>query len=151
MYFGVPVFSAAFPPAIGVLAIGVFGLCGMMIFLNQAQRLAAASVKVESVQRLDAQAMSYIVTYVIPFLALPSDTWQRTSSLLIFLFVLCLLYVNSNMIHINPMLNLLGYHLYEITLENGSTHALITRHRVVRGQSLSAIKVGDDILIAKGN
>ena len=45
---------------------------------------------------------------------------------------LAILYVHSNMIHINPMLNLFGYHLYEITLVEGETYALLTGRRISR-------------------
>jgi hypothetical protein len=93
--------------------------------------------------------MSYIVTYIIPFLAVPFNGWEQGIALLIFFLVLCILYVNSNMVHINPMLNLAGYRLYEITLDDGAVHSLITRRRIVRGESLSVIKLGEDILMEK--
>ena len=93
--------------------------------------------------------MSYIVTYVIPFMAVPFSDWQQGMALSIFFVVLGILYVNSNMIHINPMLNLGRYHLYEVTLEDGGMHSLITHQRVARGQSLSVIKIGEDILLEK--
>ena len=68
---------------------------------------------------------------------------------MIFLFALCVVYINSNMVYLNPMLNLLGFRLYEVTLRDGGEHFLLTRRRVVRGETLSAIKVGEDILMEK--
>lgn len=93
--------------------------------------------------------MSYIASYVIPFLVPSLQNWQHGLALGIFFFILGVIHVNSNMIHINPMLNLQKYHLYEITTESGSTHALISRKRIQRGLRLEVIKVGDDILIEK--
>ena len=52
---------------------------------------------VEHVERIDAEATSYIVTYVIPFLALPSDTWEHGVALVILYLVLCILYVSGLM------------------------------------------------------
>lgn len=53
------------------------------------------------------------------------------------------------MIHINPMLNLEGYHLYEVTLGDGAIHSLITRRKIKKGERLSVIKLGADILLEK--
>lgn len=93
--------------------------------------------------------MSYIASYVIPFLAVPFNGLEQALSLIIFFIVLGVIYVNSNMIHINPMLNIIGYTLYDVTLESGSTHSLITRRHIVRGESLSVVKIGEDILMEK--
>lgn len=135
--------------AIAILSFGVIGLVGMAMYLHMANRLGPIQIKVGGLQRRDADAMSYIVSYVIPFLAIPFSGWEQGVALSIFFVVLGILYVNSNMIHINPMLNLAGYHLYEITLEDGAVHSLITRRRIVRGEKLLVIKVGEDIFLEK--
>lgn len=135
--------------AIAILIVGLLGVLGMYLYLRQAQKLAPSKIKVSALQRLDAEAMSYIVTYVIPFLAIPFNGWEQGIALSIFFVVLGILYVNSNMIHINPMLNLSGYHLYEVAIEGGGTHALITRHRILRGDEVKVIKIGEDILLEK--
>jgi hypothetical protein len=93
--------------------------------------------------------MSYLVTYVVPFLALPSDSWERVVALVLFFLMLSILYVNSNMIHVNPMLNALGYHVYEVTLSDGDICTLVTRRRVRRGGSLEITKLGEDLFLEK--
>ncbi|MCU1240741.1 MAG: hypothetical protein JWO71_1467 [Candidatus Acidoferrum typicum] len=133
------------------LAVGVLGLVGLAVYLRSVNRLEPILVKASLVERHDAEAMAYIVTYVIPFLSIPFNGLQQGIAQSIFFVVLGILYVNSNMIHINPMLNLAGYHLYGVTLEDGGTHSLIARHRIVRGQQIRAIKLADDILLEKGD
>lgn len=136
--------------AIATLSLGIVGLFGMYLYLKLASGLAPIQARVVAVQRLDAEAMSYIVTYVIPFLAIPFGDWQQGVALVIFFVVLGILYVNSNMIHINPMLNLAGYHLFEVTVDDGSTRALVTRRRRInRDVVLTVVKLGDDILLDK--
>jgi len=134
-----------------VLLIAAVGLVGMLLYLRYAAGLAPSIAVVERVQRADAEATSYIVTYVIPFLALPSDTWEHGVALIILYVVLCILYITANMIHINPVLNLLGFHLYQVTLSDGSENALIARHRVRRGEQVRVCLIGDDILLEKGS
>ncbi|HVB22452.1 MAG TPA: hypothetical protein VNG51_10940 [Ktedonobacteraceae bacterium] len=136
-----------------VLAIGLPGFIIMLVFFLQlAPRLAPIQEKVTSLQGRDGEAMGYIASYLIPFVAIPFGGWQQGVALLIFIGVLSIVYVNSNMIHINPMLNLVGYHLYEITIEHSeSPHVLITRRRVVRGETLRLIDVGSGIFLEKGS
>lgn len=135
--------------AISILSIGVIGLIGMSIYLKKVYSLGPMQIKVATIQRRDGEAMSYIVTYVIPFLSIPFGGWKQGVALTIFFIVLSILYVNSNMIHINPMLNLAGYHIYEIALDDGGIHSLLTKRRIVRGEELSVIKIGEDILLEK--
>ena len=134
--------------AAAVLAIGTTGLTGMIAYLRLVRQLASLPVEVEHVERIDAEATSYIVTYVIPFLALPSDTWEHGVALVILYVVLCVLYVTTNMIHINPMLNLFGYHLYQIS-HAGSEYALIARRRVRRGDRVDVCKISETVLLEK--
>ncbi len=57
------------------------------------------------------------------------------------------LYVKLNLIHINPTLLLLGYRMYEATLDDGSTYNLIARGRTRRGSTHPLARVGDDIVL----
>ena len=129
------------------MAIGVIGLIGIIVYLGFAHRLNTMKVKVESVLRRDGEAMSYIVTYLLPFIALPSGNAASCISLGVFLAVLVVLYMNSDMMHINPMLNLIGYHIYEITLQDGETRALISRRRARKGREANVIHMSDDIFL----
>lgn len=132
---------------IGTLSVGVLGLIGIIVYLRVARRLNTMSVKIQSVSRRDGEAMSYIVSYLLPFIALPSGDAASTVSLGVFLFVLVVLYMNSDMMHINPMLNLTGWHVYEITLSDGATRTLISKKRARKGREAKMIQMGDDILL----
>jgi len=132
-----------------ILLVGVIGLCGMAAYLQRVNRVAPIQVKVLGVQRCDGEAISYIVSYVIPFLAVPFNGWEQGIALSIFFLVIGVLYINSNMIHVNPMLNLIGYHVYEITLEDGGIYSLITRHRIRRGEVLRVNAVAENIFLEK--
>lgn len=129
------------------LGVGLLGLLGLLAYLAFAKRLNPVGVTVESVNRKDGEAMSYIVSYLLPFMALPSGELADTLSLAVFLVVLGALYVNSDMMHINPMLNLIGWHIYDLTLTDGEARSLISRRRVRRGHKLQAILMSDDIFL----
>lgn len=133
--------------AICAQAVGILGLGGIVVYLRVAKRLNTMSVTIQSVSRRDGEAMSYIVSYLLPFIALPSSDVASSVSLGVFLIVLVVLYMNSDMMHINPMLNLGGWHVYEIALSDGETRTLISKKRARKGREAQAIQMGDDILL----
>jgi len=135
--------------AIGILLVGAGGLLWMLLYLRKAQKLGGIQLKIAGFHRRDAEAMGYIVTYIIPFLVIPFHGWKEGIALSIFFVVLGILYVNSNMIHINPMLNLFGYHLYEITTEDGGVHSLLARRSIRHQETIKVVKLGDEILLEK--
>jgi hypothetical protein len=148
--FAVLLWEEHFFYALAAIGIGVASLVGLTLYLRSVQRLGAKPVTVEEVSRQDSEAMSYIVTYLLPFLGLAFSNWRQGVALAIFFLMLGFLYVNSNMIHINPMLNAFRYHLYEVTLSDGSVRTLIARRRRVnRGSTIRVIQVGDDLIIEK--
>jgi hypothetical protein len=138
--------------AIVILALGLSGLIIMILYFFQfAPRLGSIQEKVTALQSRDGEVMGYIASYLIPFVAIPFGGWQQGVALLIFVIVLGIVYVNSNMIHINPMLNLMGYHLYEIIVEHSERpHALITRQHIALGDTIHIIDIGDGIFLEKG-
>ncbi len=135
--------------SLSILLVGLISVGGMAAYLQQVNRIAPIQVKVVGIKRCDAEAISYIVSYVIPFLAAPFSRWEQGIALSIFFLVLGVLYINSNMIHINPMLNLIGYHIYETTLDDSSVYSLITRRRIKRGEVLRVNTVAENIYLEK--
>jgi hypothetical protein len=94
--------------------------------------------------------MSYIVTYLLPFLAVKLNDPTDLISLGIVFAVIGLLYVNSNMIHTNPVLNIVGYHIFEIEDSDGKTTALVCKRSYIRTDSeIDAISIGDYVLLEK--
>lgn len=130
--------------------IAVASVLVLVAFLHSSQHLAADTLTIQSVTAKDGDAMSYIVTYIFPFLDVPLNEPAKAASLIIMFAVLGLLYVNSNMICTNPMLNMRGYHIYEVETIDGKVSALITRRSYLRvGSELPAIPLGDYVLLEK--
>jgi hypothetical protein len=128
--------------------IGLIGFLGLLIFLKKLKKITPISYIVDSINKKDNESISYIVTYIIPFLSIPLTGWQPIVAIIIFLFIVGTLYVNSDMIHINPVLNLLGFHLYEITSQN-NTYFILSKIKIRKNEIIKAITISDDILMVK--
>jgi hypothetical protein len=132
------------------LAIGVAALIWLLLFLRWVWNGAVRPITVRSVERKDAEVIAYIFAYVFPFLGLKPDDMANAIGLGIFFFVLMVLNVSSNMVHINPALNLLGYHVYQITDGEDLAHTIVTRrNRMNPGTSLNVVIIGDVLSMEK--
>ena len=138
-------------PLVAAISLGVtaLGLLGLAYFLLGARRLGARQSKVVAVRSRDDQVMSYIMSYLVAFLSVAFSDPRHLVALAAFFLILAYIFINANMIHVNPTLNFLGYHLYEVTLEDGEVYNLIARGRVRRGATLTFVTTGDDILLEK--
>ena len=130
--------------------IGGISLLGLAAFLYFVNTTSPRVQQVAQVQRKDAEVMAYIVSYVFPFLGLNFDDSLNMISLGIFFVILGIIYINSNMVHINPTLNIFGYHIYEIETPNGTTHTVIShKGRIIKGEKLNVVVIGDDLLMER--
>jgi len=136
--------------ALGAAVVAVLSVVVLFVFLRIVQKMAVDTISVNSVVSRDGDAMSYIVTYLLPFLAVKLNDVMDAGSLGIVLLVIAILYVNSNMIYTNPVLNIAGYHIFEIHDADGKTTALICKRAYIRtGAEIDVISVGDYVLLEK--
>lgn len=128
------------------LLIGGCAFLGLLFFIRWVRQGAPCPLKVASVQRKDAEVIAYMFAYVFPFLGLNVADVASVVSLAVFFLVLLVLNVSSNMVHINPALNLLRYHVDEVSTAEGHSHTLLSRRgRLVAGTELTVVPIGDDI------
>lgn len=133
----------------GVLGLGSLTLtwvyCSWML-----RKQYVEQKRVVNFSRRDSEVMSYIASYLIPFVSFQLGSWQQILALGIFLTVLLIIYVHSNMIYINPMLNVAGYRLYEIEVEHSQNpHYYIARKRLERDHEIRFVALSKDIYLEK--
>lgn len=130
------------------VAVGVVSWVTLAVYLRYARtKINPENLQIKSAQQRDAEILSYIVTYLIPFMADFSKPPIELIALGVFFVVIGFLYVNSNMIHINPMLNLQGFHLFEVELTDGTSHAVLTKKRLRPGTTIQAVTIGEHIYL----
>jgi hypothetical protein len=132
----------------GVLAAG--SLLGLFVYLRLALSLAPLPITVSSVTARDGDAMAYFVTYLLPFLDVSFEDRGNAVALGILLLVLGVVYVNTNLVHTNPILNLCGFHIFELEADDGKKLAFISRRAYIRtGATVRAVALGDYVVMEK--
>ncbi|MEO8737428.1 MAG: hypothetical protein ABI380_12930, partial [Edaphobacter sp.] len=115
---------------ISVIVLWVF------FWANSSRQREPLTLKV--VQQRDSDVMGYVVTYLVPFVnssyRSPDGSFDALSviAISVLFLVILIIYVNANLIYINPILALLGYRIYEVELADSSDRkALLTRRTMV--------------------
>jgi hypothetical protein len=137
--------------AIGILTLGMLSLCVTFLYIGRRGLKGGVSqAQITAVEKRDENVVSYIASYLIPFVTFPFDKPEQAAAILIFVGVLLVLYVNSNMIYINPMFNLAGYHLYEITIDSDQvSHYLLTRRQVKPNTTLYFVEMSTNFYLER--
>ena len=151
LIFSILLWRANFYWAIGILALGILSLLITFLYISGREKEGGVSqAKVTGVEKRDENVVSYIASYLIPFVTFPLATPEQAAAILIFVVVLLVLYINSNMIYINPTLNLVGWHLYAITIESDDmSHYLIARQNIRPNRTLYFVEISSNVYLEK--
>ncbi|NJK64308.1 MAG: hypothetical protein HC921_17875 [Synechococcaceae cyanobacterium SM2_3_1] len=130
-----------------VMVISLIGVWGVLAWTGSSEPTRCT---VQTVQRKDSEVIAYLFTYILPFLDVASKQLTDILGLGIFFIVLMILSVSAHLVHINPVLNLFGYHLFEITTQEqtDAPHTVITRRsRLLPNTKLYVVQIADWISI----
>lgn len=97
-----------------LLFILLFGFIGCYILFSNLKKKRGDSVVVTEVNNKNSESIGYIATYIIPFVFQSFNSIYEVFSILCILAIIYNIYVNSNMLLINPFLNIFHYSIFEI-------------------------------------
>ena len=148
-YFGLPSFLT-----IVLLYWGFWGNYCLLKNLKTGTATNGINVKVDDVKNRNSEAISYIATYIIPFISQGSSSGFEIFSFSAIMFVIYKIYKNSSLLLINPGLNIIGYTLYEITYfyekQGAKTVMIITKEPDISDEdSLKIYKIGHKLYFAQ--
>jgi hypothetical protein len=131
---------------------------GVGLFLFTASRTEVQQVKVLSVESRDSDLAGYLVAYLLPFAGVIAADWRDVLAIALFMLFIGVVYVNSRMIFVNPLLAVFGYHLILVraTTDPDGTPAVdpnpqyvATKRKWVRqGDLLRARQITEETLFA---
>jgi hypothetical protein len=134
------------------LGVGLLGLAVSYVYFKKvAFKRSPLRGDITSKNARGGEIMAYIASYIVPFVSFSLGSLRQIIALIIFILILGIIYISSeDMVRVNPMFNLLGYRLYEVTVEQGKdSFALITRRRITSGDRVLLIKVDNGIFWEK--
>lgn len=97
------------------ILISLFGYFGLKFLLRnlEERKTNGEIVKITDVENKNSESISYISTYIVPFIFQDTNNIFDISSIFIVLTIIFFIYTKSNMIVINPILSI-SHTLYQI-------------------------------------
>ena len=105
-------------------SVGFIGLGIAFYVFNHIGGIYKKSFEIKSTSKLNFE---YFLAYIIPFVALDVDSNRQLVSYFVLITFICILYIRTGLLHVNPTLILLGYNLFKIKTDDGEA-LLITKH-----------------------
>lgn len=118
-----------------------------MVLNEMASMSGPQSSQVTILRTRDRENQCYMVWYVLPLLIQPWTSVQSAVALLIVVAMVGTIYVRGELLHINPVLFVLGYRLYEVQLENDTqTYLLLAQQHLSFSKPLNLVRLSDQLL-----
>jgi hypothetical protein len=132
------------PLAPWVLFLASATMLMFVFYIVVMTRMNTMSITVRMSKPKGADVMTYVITYLLPFLAVDLNRIEDALSIAIFLAMVGVLYVHSNMVYVNPLLAALGYHAFEVEDTSGDTTIILAKSRRLSvGTQLRVVSLGD--------
>jgi len=120
----------------------VAGVLGLAILFHAKGVGGPTTLGVARVERVDLENVTYVVTYLFPFVgASVTDHYQAAGLAILFVFLLAV-YVRADLIHVNPVLTLLNWHVYRVESSDGTEQTLLTdRSFIIKGTAVPVVRL----------
>lgn len=114
----------------------VAGLLAVAAVLWALRRVPTTTVRIDSVRDAGAEAGGYLATYVLPFVLVTTPSVRDMLGFGIFMLILAVVYVRSDLIQVNPAIYLLLRRVVRVRTESEEQVFVIVRQRPRSGQVL---------------
>lgn len=139
--------------------LAVAGLVALLVVLSAVLDRQPRPIHLVGVERAGEQTAAYVAVYLLPFLAATFVHWQDWVVFVGFLFFIGLVYVQSEMLYLNPLLALIGYRVFHVRYRTAGEAAsgalesqlflITTARRLDVGRDLAVSRLGDEIAVAR--
>jgi hypothetical protein len=100
-----------------------------------AQQLAKNPVTIKTIKPADKEIVGFVLAYLLP---LARGSQFDGVPMFVVLGVFFLVIMTSNAYHTNPLLGLIGYHFYEVTIEDVG-YTLLSRRNLHNTKAIKAV------------
>lgn len=130
------------------LAIGVAGIFDTVrLVMWQPRRVGASPHAVTAVVDHGSQVAAYLATYLLPFLPITQPTGSDLAAYALFLVVVAVIYIQSDMAEINPTLYVIGWRVVSLTTAEGWSGYAIVQSPLGPGSVLRAVHLDAGVLV----
>ncbi len=132
-------------------AIAALGVLTLSLLLHAMKGKNKTPFSIVAVADQGTEVAGYLATYLLPFLTISEPALNDLVAYGLFLVVAGIVYVQSDMVQINPLLYVMGYRVSGITTSDGWNGYLIARHRPREEQTLLVSRFINTLALERTN
>lgn len=135
-----------------VMAMSILILVPFLFLIytfHKASRMSGEYVEITSIENRSNQFLEYIIAYIIPFLGFNLNSVPDLISVLIIFIMIGVLYIKSDLIYMNPILNLLNYTLYKVNTKNREL-MIISKNEIDKTKKVRVYLISKNVGVGTG-
>lgn len=112
--------------------------------------LKSSSIKILLKSKIEnsEEHLSYLATYILPFVGLSFDSWQTIVASIVLFYVLGVVYIRTNLILTNPTLTFFGFFISNFETNNKPCF-IIHKEKISSGENIDCVHLINNIYIKK--
>ncbi|KAF5048154.1 hypothetical protein DSECCO2_453050 [anaerobic digester metagenome] len=135
--------------SISFLLLIIISISLYFILYKIVLKSSAEKIKVVQIQDNHSEHLSYLATYILPFVGLRFDCWQNIVSTIALFYVLGHIYIKTNLILTNPTLTFFGFSISKINDESDSSKIVIHKTELKKGKEMDFVHLSQNIYLLK--
>lgn len=113
------------------------------------------SFNVVGIENKSKDALTYLVPYIIAFISFDMTKWQDLTALFVLMLLLFAVYVNSDLLYINPLLALFSYQVYQVEVRKVAAGCdekkweitILSSEKIHVGDNLKVRNLSDNVFL----
>lgn len=111
-------------------ALAIFAIASMWLIFRAARRIEPDPHKIVSITDRGGDVAGYLATYLLPFVTVSTPSARDVVVYALFVVIVGIVYIQSEMMQINPLLYLAGLKVFSVTTGDGWSGFLISRRQL---------------------
>jgi len=124
------------------LVVGALGILAVLSLAELVQSRGSTNAQpytLTSLRDESAQVPAFLLTYVFPFVFVTFGDWRDAAAYGLFALLLVVLLVRTDLVLVNPVLLVAGFHLYIIETSSGYRGMIISARHPRVGETIQAV------------
>jgi hypothetical protein len=125
------------------VAAALLGAC-LFVLRVASRKGERQQVRVTRSQNVDKDVLAFLVSYALPLVA-PAQGGEVSPAFWGFIALVAVVLYQAELVHVNPLLGMIGYRFYEVPRDGKSAALLVTRFSATTGDTRSIVKLSDSL------
>lgn len=134
-------------PVVGCVVLATLGLAAAAWILAAESAKGPAGFGIDKIEDQGSEVIGYLASYLLPFVTLSEPSDRDVAGYALFLLVLALVYVQSDLLQVNPLLYAFRRRVVKVTTKAGWQAYLITPRLPLPGETILATTLSPGVLI----